>query len=855
MSSTDDTDPSTENLRDRVRRLDVQNELLRIAARHHNLLQRAVFEDLSEVVARSTNVAAMGLVVRDGEGFVRIYAVSKERPDFAMMGARLEQTAENNQHVFIEGRPIFFDGTTLASETQRLLVQAGLRSYVELPVRAPGEQEVLAGVVFAFREQGAARSAPMPIFEDVAEVIGASMRRAVEAARDRRLAMILETSGEAMIAWGPDDRITDVNAAAPALTGRPRDALLAMSIRDLLAPAEGDRLEGPHGERMTLLTPEGPRIVAATITAVEDDPFVARHALLRDVSELVRTEEAAALHLAHIRRLEEQHREVLDNAPLIIFRLHPATLELEYLNRHAERLLGVPMREAMSTPGFLRSAHADLTSGEDFAHAIEQARAGHGAALYEARLRRRHGEEITVQGNVYPMLDAKGSVVAIEGVLADVSSEQAARSRLVQADRLSTLGTLAAGVAHEINNPAAFVLLGIDMLDRLLQTAGKDLPDGPRSQAGTLVRELRDSIRRIVDIARDLRLFASAPGDSGQHTYVDVNRAVESALTLTRGHLIERAHVRRDLGDLPHVLMEENRLGQVLVNLLVNAAQAIPKPGVAPGRASAPGELPPKEGHTISVTTRASGDDVVIEVSDTGVGIAPENLNRIWTPFFTTKGPDLGTGLGLSISKDIIARAGGTITAQSPVPGTTRGTRFTIVLPVNREPRSRAPRPSSNPPAGRPEKRARVLLVEDEPALARALAEGIGRVHDVTLVSSARDALELLVPAMSRESAGGPRLATLVSGQAVKRTEPPFDIVLCDLRMPGMSGEALYDEVKTYDAAQARGFIFMTGVGFGADVERFLRESGRPVLEKPFATDDALEQITKVLAKQPMPPP
>jgi CheY-like chemotaxis protein len=170
---------------------------------------------------------------------------------------------------------------------------------------------------------------------------------------------------------------------------------------------------------------------------------------------------------------------------------------------------------------------------------------------------------------------------------------------------------------------------------------------------------------------------------------------------------------------------------------------------------------------------------------------------------------------------------------------------------VSRAPRSGAPRPSSNPPSGRTAgMRARVLLVEDEPALARALAEGIGRVHDVTLVSSARGALELLVPSTAREPGAGRRPTTLVSGQPVKRTEPPFDIVLCDLRMPGMSGEALYDEVQSYDAAQARAFIFMTGVGFGADVERFLRDSGRPVLEKPFATDDALEQIRKVLSKR-----
>lgn len=867
-----------EALRERMLRLRVQNAALHIAARHHNLLSRSVFEELSDVVAKYTNVGAMALIVRDGPAHIRIYAASKGTPDFAVMGARLPQSPENIQTIHFEGRTLFRDDTRSGTETDRMLAKAGLLSYVELPVRPSPQEPVLAGLVFGFREEGGARAAPLPILQDVAEVIGANMLRAMDAARDRRLAMILETSGDAMISWDKDNRITDANTAAGALAGRPRQDLIGMPILSLLVPLSAagmDEESGPQGLRMQLVTPSGRRTVAATITAVEDDPLVFAHVLLRDQAEVVKAEEAAEQHLAHIRRLEEQHRAVLDNAPLIIFRLDPTTLELVYLNGHAERLLGVPMHEAMSTPGFLRKTHADPDSVADFEHAVQQAREGREATPYEARLRRRNGDEITAQGNVYPMLGAKGDVIAIEGVLADVSSEQAARSRLVQADRLSTLGTLAAGVAHEINNPAAFVLLGIDMLDRLLQSAGKDMAEGPRSQAGTLIRDLRDSVRRIVDIARDLRLFASAPGDGGRRTFIDVNRAVESALTLTRGHIIDRAQIQRDLGDVPPVLMDDSRLGQVIVNLLVNATQAIPKPGSVPSTRSPPGDAAhsAKTAHTISVATRLKDDDVLIEVTDTGVGIAPENLNRIWTPFFTTKTPEVGTGLGLSISRDIIERAGGTITVESPAPGTGRGTRFTIVLPVARGPMPSAGRRMSTPPLGRPIlARAQVLIVEDEPALARALAEGIGRVHEVRVVSRAHDALELLVPATQRETTVReapitippvtlketavldrpitiPAPSTLVSGRAPPK-KPRFDVVLCDLRMPGMSGEALYKEVKAHDEAQASAFIFMTGVGFGADVERFLRDAGRPVLEKPFATDAALELIAKIVSKR-----
>src|SRR6185437_8020600 len=138
-----------------------------------------------------------------------------------------------------------------------------------------------------------------------------------------------------------------------------------------------------------------------------------------------------------------------------------------------------------------------------------------------------------------------------------------------------------------------------------------------------------------------LRLFASPPAAPGaRRAVVDVNRTVDSALSLTRGQILERARIERDLGDVPPVLMDDGRLGQILVNLLVNAAQAIPK--------SYSGD------HHIRVSTRSDGHTVEIEVVDTGVGIPVENTTRIWQPFFTTKGPESGTGLGLSISREIV---------------------------------------------------------------------------------------------------------------------------------------------------------------------------------------------------------
>jgi PAS domain S-box-containing protein len=807
------------------------NALLRVVAAQPNMLEPESFAELSATIADLVRFDRMSVLVPEGPLALRIYAHSHGAHEALPFGARIPGEAAAWRELFEEQRPHYGDDMAQGDATERLASRGGVRSYGAFPIRVPEgpppsrvrpivpvpAMRVIGVLVLSFREPGAGRALPVALVQEIADAIGPGVERALELSRAHRLAMILETSGDAMLAWDREGLVTDANGAAARLAGRSRAELLGSPIAELLdpPPLPHDLRAPGEGVRLALLSrgQDGPRRipVAATVTAVPGDALVAAHALLRDLSEVVRAEQQAAERLARIHELEEQHRTLLDNAPLIIFRLDPETGELVYLNHHAERLLGVPTQEALGTPGFLRAAHADTSGVAAFDDAVARARTGAGSLPYEARLRRRKGDEITARGTVYPLLAEGGRVAAIEGVLADVSAEHAARTRLVQADRLSTLGTLAAGVAHEINNPAAFILLGLDMLGRMLSGPGVQMEASVADSAGETLRELRESIRRIVDIARDLRLFASPPAPDGSpRTIVDVNRTVESALSLTRGQILERAQIERRLEEVPPVLMDDGRLGQVIVNLVVNAAQAIPK--------SYAGD------HRITVATRSDGRTVQIEVTDTGAGIAPENMQRIWQPFFTTKGPDVGTGLGLSISKEIVERARGTIVALSPVPGSDppAGARFLITLPAagNEDPEDERASPV---PGWAP--KARVLIVEDEAPLARALAEEIGRVHDVVVAPGGEAALQ-------------------------RFAEGSFDAVLCDLRMPDISGEALYAKVLEQDPAQAACFVFMTGVGFGADVEKFLTASGRPVLEKPFPADAALEEIARVVNRR-----
>lgn len=804
------------------RRALVINEILRIALRHANLLHREAFKEVVDVIARATPVAQVALSVPDGPQHNRVYAISPG-PGEAILpfGARFPMEADIQRVVYEGAEPYFCHDMSTAGDRARQAAQAGFRSYVMFPARAGGV--VRGGLIVSFRELSSAAEAPASLLQEIADILGESLDRAVRTARERRLAMILETSGDAMLAWDRSGEVTDANVAAASMTGQPRDALIGRSISSLLM-AQADQGVGTpppsQGIRMDLARSpsangEPRRLpVAATITAVDDDPLVAAHALLRDLSNVVTAERQAALRLARIRELEEQHRTLLDNAPLIIFRLNPQATKLVYLNRYAERLLGVPRGEALVSQGFLRNAHADPEGVAAFDSAVARAKSGAESLPYEARLRRRQGDEIMARGTVYPLLSERGEVDAIEGVLADVSVEHDARTRLVQTDRLSTLGMLAAGVAHEINNPAAFMRLGLDLLEKLLAGRGVAMDAGSRRSVSDLVKELRDALKRIVDITQDLRLFAHPPpAPPGRAAIIDVNRTMESALTLTRGQIIERAEIIRDLEEVPPVLMRDGRLGQVLVNLLVNASQSIPQ------------EYP--SSHAILVKTRSDGNTVEIEVSDTGVGITPENLARIWTPFFTTKSSDVGTGLGLSISREIIEHASGSIRCESPVPGSDppRGSRFVISLPAAGAQLDSSAQGSMPPSARTASMRASVLVVEDETGLARVLADELGAVHEVTVVDSAPAALSML-------------------------SHRSFDVVLCDLRMPGMTGDVLYTKVAETNPAQAEVFIFMTGVGFGGEIERFLAMSGRPLLEKPFSTEAALLAVSRVISRK-----
>jgi signal transduction histidine kinase len=367
------------------------------------------------------------------------------------------------------------------------------------------------------------------------------------------------------------------------------------------------------------------------------------------------------------------------------------------------------------------------------------------------------------------------------------------QEQLMMSDRMVSMGTLAAGVAHEINNPLASVMANIELAAADIANRAAKL--GMGDDFNELREELDDArvgAERIRNIVRDLKIFSRAEED--ERGVVDVHRILDSTLRMAWNEIRHRAQLVKSYGEIPPVQANESRLGQVFLNLVVNAAQAITE-----GRA---------ESNAIHISTRADREGwVIVEVADTGPGIPPEVLARLFTPFFTTKAVGEGTGLGLSICHRIVTSLGGLISVDSQMG---KGTTFRVSLPPARfEVFPNAPPfPTVEVAASR---RGRVLVVDDEPMITKAVQRMLSAEHEVLTIHSADEAL--------RRISAGER----------------FDVILCDLMMPQMTGMDLYAELLRVTADQATQMIFLTGGTFTSRARSFLDKTPNQRIEKPFS--------------------
>ncbi len=450
------------------------------------------------------------------------------------------------------------------------------------------------------------------------------------------------------------------------------------------------------------------------------------------------------------------------------------------------------------------------------------------SGTFETRHRCKDGSLIDTEVSAHGAL--VGGEALVFTISRDLTEKKHMQASLAQSDRLATMGMLAAGVAHEVNNPLAYVLsslesLSTDMprLGTCLERCHRELEHHLGAEAASellggvsepglpldfkdIAQRFEDALsgaRRIRSIARSLSTFARVERD--ELVAVDIHDTIDSAANMAYNEIKFRARLFKDYGSLEKTLASEGCLSQVFLNLLINAAHAIDEGNVA--------------ANEIRIRTWQDGREACIEVSDTGQGIPKENLDRVFEPFFSTKIAGVGSGLGLPISRNIVESYAGRIEVQSEYG---QGSSFVVRLPTGLPEPARAPTVTAGPPL-RPV-RGRIMIVDDEPAIRRTLARLL-RPYDVVAVSSGDAAIRLLTE------------------------DQRFDLIVCDVIMPAVSGPELHRWLRTHHPALARRVVFITGGAFASNAAAYLASSDNICLQKPFDAAVLTRTIAELIVK------
>ena len=528
-----------------------------------------------------------------------------------------------------------------------------------------------------------------------------------------------------------------------------------------------------------------PRLGPAVLRAIEE----------RDVRDERRLAEEA------FRETELRFRQAVDHVQDVFYLMNAESFETVYVNPAYERIWGRSRESLMSRPeSWLEALHPEDRAGVEtrYRRSLED-RAEY---VQTYRVVQPGGAVRWIRDRAFWFQDPDGKW-QLGGFAEDITeskeTEEALRRQqdtLLQAEKLAAMGTLLAGVAHELNNPLSVVLGQSTLLRRAVG-------EGPFLPRVDKIVQAAERCARIVS-----NFLALARQSPAARQPVDLDQTVNEALELfAYGLRVDEIDVTSELdGRLPIVWADPHQLHQLLINLVTNAHQAMR------------GTPPPR-----SLTLVTSCDDakerVFLRVADTGPGIPQELVSRVFDPFFTTKPPGQGTGLGLSLCQGIVESHGGRITLETAPGG---GAQFLVELPVGNRPRHEAPapRPDSGPVQGK-----RLLVVDDEAAVAEVLAEMLREdCHEVDIADSGTAALR-------------------------KLAEQRYDVVFSDVKMPDLDGPGLYREAeKQYPELRDR-FVFLTGDSLSTETAAFLAETGGRNLDKPFRMADVLEALRDALAR------
>jgi two-component system NtrC family sensor kinase len=428
---------------------------------------------------------------------------------------------------------------------------------------------------------------------------------------------------------------------------------------------------------------------------------------------------------------------------------------------------------------------------------VAEAREGLAARAQEMRLLRRDGQEVVADlVTLGVTFDGRPAMVTLAR---DYTERKQLQARLMLSDRMASMGTLSAGIAHELNNPLSYVIANLDFVHGDMRPGPADTPRV--AEWRQVLGDAQEGAERVRQIVRQLKSFSRV--DENRQEPVELHRVLDSVAQMAASEVRHRARLVKDYSPLPPIVGNDGKLFQVFLNLVINAAHSIPEGQV--------------EANEIRLVTREDERGwAVVEVQDTGGGIKPEHLSRIFEPFFTTKPQGVGTGLGLPICHALVRAHGGDITVESTLG---KGTTFRVMLPpsagTGAVARQRVPVPTAAP--------TRVLIIDDEPAVAAALGRML-EGHQVEIAHGGPQALKLLLH------------------------EPGYDIIFCDLLMPERTGMDVYEEVAAQLPALASRFIFMTGGGFTPRAREFIARGQHRMLDKPFDKVEVHRLMIEVLS-------
>ena len=670
------------------------------------------------------------------------------------------------------------EDAALAGEPQR---------YEGYVVRADGERRIVAVTNAPLTELGVVTG----IVASLRDVTDERRARDSVSQSEARYRNLFESASDAIYTASVSGSFTSVNEATVAMCGYPRSALLGHEPRKLFeSEAELERVaalfaRAARGEPVRyechFRRADGERrLVSVTNTPIRHgSEIVGVLGVARDVTE--ERERAAALA-----RSEARYARLVESASDAIFTLDEAG-RFTAVNQALEHAVGLARGE------LLGASLARVIDARDVGEAQALLRQTFAGERCRGSVRYRAANGDVRQGSVItaPVFD-DGVITGALGIMRDTTDDQRLAEQLLQQEKLAAVGQLVSGVAHELNNPLA----GVMAFSELLLASGAARDEDARHAMETIHQEAM----RAAKIVSHLLTFARQ--HPAERMEADLNAIVTDTITLRR-YALRAAQIDLDVRldpALPLTWADPFQLQQVVLNLLGNAEQAL---------AEWDGT------RRIDVWTRHAGETLVVGVSDTGPGIAPEMRDRIFNPFYTTKPVGQGTGLGLSISDGIVREHGGQLRVESPPGG---GATFLMELPL-----VVPARPDHAPPVEQLAAAVgarRMLVVDDETAMRGAIAAFLRSLgHQVTAAASGLEARALL-------------------------DANEYDVVLLDLRMSDLGGDTLYDELRDRDPRHASRVVFVTGDVQSEAARHFLARAGRPVVGKPFQ----LDELASVLA-------